>query len=144
MTEYISEVFKKISEAKTRQEKKNILEEYKTNDSFRFVLQGTFDPSIQWNVPEKFPKYVADIAPLGLNEVSLFTVMPKCSIFVNGHAKSDGLKEKRIEELLIQILESMNKDESLVFEQMLKKKLKVKGLTEKLVLEVFPNLYRKV
>jgi hypothetical protein len=108
------------------------------------VLQGTFDPSIQWNVPEKFPKYVADIAPLGLNEVSLFTVMPKCSIFVNGHAKSDGLKEKRIEELLIQILESMNKDESLVFEQMLKKKLKVKGLTEKLVLEVFPNLYRKV
>jgi hypothetical protein len=38
----------------------------------------------------------------------------------------------------------MCKDEALIFEQMLKKKLKVKGLTEKLVLEVFPNLYRKV
>jgi hypothetical protein len=70
--------------------------------------------------------------------------MPKCSIFVKGHPKSINLKEKRIKELLIQMLESMHPDESLIFEQMVKKKLKVKGLTEKLVLEVFPDLYRKV
>jgi hypothetical protein len=144
MTLYISELFKKIAKAGTRKEKKAILEEYKDNNIFRFVLQGTFDPNIKWNVPKKFPKYVPDIAPLGLNEISLFTVMPKCSMFVDGHAKSNGLKEKKIKELLVQILESMGKDESSVFEQMLKKKLKVKGLTEKLVLEVFPNLYRKV
>ena len=144
MTLYISELFKKIAKAGSRKEKKGILEEYKDNNVFRFVLQGTFDPNIKWNVPKKFPKYVPDIAPLGLNEISLFTVMPKCSMFVDGHAKASGLKEKKIKELLLQILESMNKDESLIFEQMLKKKLKVKGLTEKLVLEVFPNLYRKV
>ena len=144
MTLYISELFKKIAKAGTIKEKKAILEEYKDNNIFRFVLQGTFDPNIKWNVPKKFPKYVPDIAPLGLNEISLFTVMPKCSMFVDGHAKSNGLKEKKIKELLVQILESMGKDESSVFEQMLKKKLKVKGLTEKLVLEVFPNLYRKV
>ena len=47
-------------------------------------------------------------------------------------------------ELLIQVLESMHPAESMIFEQMLKKKLKVNGLTEKLVLEVFPDLYRKV
>ena len=144
MTLYISELLKKITKAKTRKEKKAILEEYKDNNVFRFVLQGTFDPNIHWNVPKKFPKYTADIAPLGLNEISLFTVMPKCSMFVEGHAKANGLKEKKIKELLVQILESMGKEESSVFEQMLKKKLKVKGLTEKLVLEVFPNLYRKV
>jgi hypothetical protein len=144
MTLYISELLNKITKAKTRKEKKAILEQYKDNNVFRFVLQGTFDPNIKWNVPKKFPKYTADIAPLGLNEISLFTVMPKCSIFVNGHAKAEGLKEKRIKELLIQMLESMCKDEAQIFEQMLKKKLKVKGLTEKLVLEVFPNLYRKV
>ena len=144
MTLYISELLKQIAKAKTRQEKKTILEENRTNNVFRFILQGAFDPNIKWNVPKKLPKYVADIAPLGLNETSLFTVMPKCSIFVDGHDRANGLKEKRIKELLVQILESMNKDESLVFEQMLKKKLKVKGLTEKLVLEVFPNLYRKV
>ena len=70
--------------------------------------------------------------------------MPKCSIFVKDHPKANGLKAKRIKELLTQILESMHPDESLVFTQVLKKKLKCKGLTEKLVLEVFPDLYRKV
>jgi hypothetical protein len=144
MTVYISELLKGIAKAKTRKEKKVLLEKYKTNNIFRFVLQGAFDPSVVWNVPKKIPPYKKDDAPIGLSEISLFTVMPKCSMFVKGHPQSDKLTEKRIVELLIQMLESMHPDESLIFEQMLKKKLKVKGLTEKLVLEVFPNLYRKV
>ena len=144
MTVYISELLKGIAKAKTRKEKKVLLEQYKTNNILRFVLQGTFDPSVVWNVPKKIPAYKKDDAPIGLSEISLFTVMPKCSMFVKGHPKAVNLKEKRIKELLIQILESMHPDESLIFTQMLKKKLKVKGLTEKLVLEVFPDLYRKV
>ena len=144
MTVYISELLKGISKAKTRKDKKALLEQYKTNNILRFVLQGTFDPSIEWNVPKKIPPYKKDDAPIGLSEISLFTVMPKCSIFVKGHPKNNGLKEKRIKEMLIQILESMHPDESAVFTQMIKKKLKCKGLTEKLVLEVFPDLYRKV
>ena len=144
MTIYISELLKKIAKAKSRKQKKTILEEYKDNNVLKFVLQGTFDPSIEWNVPKKFTKYKPDDAPIGLNPQTLFVVVPKCSIFVKGHAKANGLTEKRTKELLIQVLESMHEDESLIFVQMLKKKLKVKGLTEKLVLEVFPNLYRKV
>ena len=144
MTVYISELLKGIGKARTRKEKKALLEKYRTNNILRFVLQGTFDPSIVWNVPNKMPAYKKDDAPIGLSETSLFTVMPKCSIFVKDHPKANGLKEKRVKELLTQILESMHPDESLVFIQMLKKKLKCKGLTEKLVLEVFPDLYRKV
>jgi hypothetical protein len=144
MTVYISELLKGIAKAKTRKEKKILLEKYKTNNIFKFVLQGTFDPSVIWNVPKKIPKYKADDAPIGLSETSLFTIMPKCSMFVKGHPQSEKLTEKRIVELLLQVLESMHPDESSIFTQMLNKKLKVKGLTEKLVLEVFPNLYRKV
>ena len=144
MTVYISELLKGIGKARTRKEKKALLEKYRTNNILRFVLQGTFDPSIVWNIPKKMPPYKKDDAPIGLSETSLFTVMPKCSIFVKDHPKANGLKEKRVKELLTQILESMHPDESLVFIQMLKKKLKCKGLTEKLVLEVFPDLYRKV
>jgi hypothetical protein len=144
MTVYISELLKGIAKAKTRAEKKKLLEQYKTNNIFKFVLQGTFDPAIVWNVPKKMPDYKKDDAPIGLSETSLFTVMPKCSIFVKDHPKAAGLKTKKINEMLTQILEAMHPDESLIFIQMLKKKLKVKGLTEKLVLEVFPNLYRKV
>ena len=85
MTVYISELLKGIGKARTRKEKKALLEKYRTNNILRFVLQGTFDPSIVWNVPKKMPAYKKDDAPIGLSETSLFTVMPKCSIFVKDH-----------------------------------------------------------
>jgi hypothetical protein len=144
MTIYISELFKKVAKAKTRKQKKELLEQHRNNNVLKFVLQGTFDPTIQWNISKKFPKYKPDSAPIGLNPTSLYIAMPKCSVFVKDHPKSKSLSEAKINELLTQILESMHMDESLIFVQMLKKKLKVKGLTEKLVLEVFPNLFRKV
>ena len=146
MNEYISEMMTNINKAQNRKEKKGLLEKYSTNTTFKLVLQGTFDPSIEWifDKKTKFPKYQPSNKPLDLSESSLFTVVPKCSIFVKGHPKSSGLTSKRTKELLIQILEQLHKNEGDIFTQMLKKKLKVKGLTEKLVLEVFPDLYRKV
>ena len=74
----------------------------------------------------------------------MLNTIPKCTIFAIGHPKGEGVKPARMKELLIQVLESMHKDESDLYVGMLKKKLKVKGLTESMVLEVFPDLYRKV
>jgi hypothetical protein len=143
MTEYISEIFNRIDKAKNRKKKKEILESCKDNKIFKFVLQGTFDPSIEWTI--KVPKYTAVVdRPLELVEMSLFATVPKCSIFVKGHARSKPLGEQQSEDLLVQMLEVMHQDESKIFAGMLRKKLKVKGLTLKLVLEVFPNLYQKV
>jgi hypothetical protein len=144
MTEYISEIFSRIDKAKSRKIKKEILMSAKDNNAFKFVLQGTFDPSIEWTI-QKVPKYegVSD-RPIDLVDTSLFATVPKCSIFVKGHARSKPLGEEQTHNLLLQMLEIMHKDESNIFASMIKKKLKVKGLTEKLVLEVFPDLYRKV
>ena len=143
MTEYISEIFSRINKSKNRKLKKEVLESCKDNKIFKFVLQGTFDPSIEWTV-KKLPKYTGrnDI-PIDLCDTNLFATVPRCSIFVKGHAKAEKLSEKQSLELLLQMLEIMHEDESNIFAGMLKKKLKVKGLTEKLVLEVFPDLYRK-
>ena len=79
-----------------------------------------------------------------MNPSNLFQEIPKCAIFAKGHPSGQGVKESRLDELLIQILESMHASESLLFEGMLKKKLKVKGLTAKMALEAIPDLYRKV
>ena len=144
MTEYISEIFRRIDNAKSRKLKKDILISCKDNNIFKFVLQGTFDPSIEWTI-QKVPKYegVSD-RPIDLVDTSLFATVPKCSIFVKGHARSKPLGEEQSHNLLLQMLEIMHEFESNIFASMIKKKLKVKGLTEKLVLEVFPDLYRKV
>lgn len=144
MTKYISELFEEFEALKSRKAKMAFLKEHSDNDMFKAVLQGTFDPNIKWHIGKEFPSYVPDDAPLGLNPSSLLYEIPKCTVFAVGHPKGKGVTPKRMTELLIQVLESMHPAESMIFEQMLKKKLKVNGLTEKLVLEVFPDLYRKV
>ena len=144
MIKYISELFEEFEALKSRKAKLEFLKEHKDHPMFQAVLQGTFDPNIKWHFGKDFPSYVPDVAPLGLNPSSLLNEIPKCTIFAVGHPKSQGIKPKRMKELLLQVLESMHPAESMIFEQMLKKKLKVNGLTEKLVLEVFPDLYRKV
>ena len=144
MTKYISELFEEFEKLKSRKEKLAFLKSQFNNAMFKAVLQGTFDPNIKWHFGKDFPSYVPDDAPLGLNPSSLLSEIPKCGVFAVGHLKSKNVTPKRMTELLLQVLESMHPAESIIFEQMLKKKLKVNGLTEKLVLEVFPDLYRKV
>ena len=143
MTKYISELFKEFEKLKLRKEKCGFLWDHKENGILTAVLQGAFDPNIQWHITD-IPEYTPDDAPIGLNPSSLTNTIPKCTIFAIGHPKGEGVKPVRMKELLTQVLESMHKDESDLYVGMLKKKLKVKGLTESIVLEVFPDLYRKV
>ena len=142
MTKYISELFQEFEKLKSKKEKLGFLWDHKNNGAFTGVLQGAFDPDIKWKV--KVPSYTPDDAPIGLNPSNLFQEIPKCTVFAEGHPAGKGVSNKRKEELLIQILESMHASESIIFEGMLRKKLKVKGLTAKMALEAIPDLYRKV
>ena len=139
----VGEIIGKFEEAKTRQAKKEVLEKYKNVEPLRYLLCGTFDPKVQWTITEE-PDYAKDVeTPEGEEPNNLYIEMPKCYIFVKGHPKSARLKPKRTKELLIQILESLSAAEAELYMQMLKKKSKVKGLTSKLVLEVFPGMYKE-
>ena len=144
MTTYLSELFHGIIKAKSRKDKKLLLAKYKTNNILKYFLVGAFDPTIEWDYGGIIPEWKKDDSPIGLSETSLFTVIPKVGIFMKGNPKAKGLHAEKLTEILTQILESMHPDESEMFIQMLQKKLKVNGLTEKLILEVFPDLYRKV
>ena len=141
VTLMIGEILDKFEKAKTRQEKKDVLETYKNVKVLRHLLRGTFDPKVQWTITEQ-PDYAKDVVtPEGEEPNNLYVELSKCSIFVKGHPKSAKLKLERSRQLLIQILESLSASEAALYMQMLKKKSKVKGLTSKLVLEVFPNMY---
>ena len=142
MTKYISELFHEFEKLKSRKEKLGFLWDHKNDGIFRGVLQGTYDPDIKWKID--IPPYTPDDAPIGLNPSNLFQEIPRCTVFAEGHPAGAGVSNKRKTELLIQILESMHASESMIFEGMLRKKLKVKGLTAKMALEAIPDLYRKV
>ena len=139
----IGEMIGEFEKAKTRQAKKAVLEKHKDTVVLQHLLRGTFDPKVQWTITEE-PDYAKDVeTPEGAEPNTLYMEIPNCSIFVKGHPASVKLKPQRMKELLIQILESLGASEAALYMQMLKKKSKVKGLTSKLVLEVFPNMYKE-
>ena len=139
----IGEMIGEFEKAKTRKDKKAVLVKHKDIPAFQHLLRGIFDPKVQWTITEE-PDYIKDVeTPAGEEPNTLYMEMPNCSIFVKGHPASAKLKPQRTKELLIQILESLGDTEASLYMQMLKKKSKVKGLTSKLVLEVFPNMYKE-
>ena len=142
ITKMIGEIFVEFEKTKSRQEKKEVLEKYKDIEVLRHLLRGIFDPKVQWTITEQ-PDYAKDVVtPAGEEPNNLYIEIPKCSIFVKGHLSSAKLKLERSKQILVQILESLSAVEAALYMQMLKKKSKVKGLTSKLVLEVFPNMYK--
>ena len=139
----IGEIFTKINSAKTKKEKKDVLEQYKKITVLQHYLRGLFDPKVKWAITEQ-PDYAEDdITPEGEEVNSLYIEIPKCSLFVEGHPKAKGVKPARLKQILIQVLESLHPTEATLYMQMLKKKTKIKGLTSKLVLEVFPGMYKE-
>ena len=143
VTLMISEILDKFEKSKSRQGKKDILTKYKDVSALQWFLRGTFDPRVEWLVDEEPDFKKDDITPEGEQPNSLYIEIPKCSLFVKGHPSSAKVQVKRLKEILIQILESLHPTEAALYMQMLKKKSKVKGLTSKLVLEVFPNMYKE-
>ena len=139
----IGEIFTKVNSAKTKKEKKDVLEQYKKITVLQHYLRGLFDPKVKWVITEQ-PDYAEDdITPEGEEANSLYIEIPKCSLFVEGHPKARGVKSARLKQILIQVLESLHPTEATLYMQMLKKKTKIKGLTSKLVLEVFPGMYKE-
>ena len=143
VTQMIGEILDKVHKAKSRHAKKEVLEKYKNIEVLQHLLRGTFDPKVQWTITEQPDFAIDDITPEGEEPNNLYIEIPKCSIFVKGHPRSAKLKLERAKQILIQILESLSASEAALYMQMLKKKSKIKGLTSKLVLEVFPNMYKE-
>jgi hypothetical protein len=138
----IVEIIEEFEKAKTRKDKKVVLEKYVDLDVLKNLFRGIYDPKVQWTINET-PDYIVQEAPEGSEANTLYQEIPKCSIFVKGHPASAKLNPERTKQLLIQIMESLHSDEAALYMQMLKKKSKIKGLTSKLVLEVWPNLYKE-
>tara|TARA_B100000929_G_scaffold225568_1_gene181897 strand:- start:167 stop:619 length:453 start_codon:yes stop_codon:yes gene_type:complete len=143
VTKMISEILGEFEKAKSRQAKKEVLEKYKNVEALRYLLCGTFDPKIQWAITEQPDYSEDDITPEGEEANSLYIEMPKSILFIKGHPAGARVRPERLKQILIQILESLHPSESKLYMQMLKKKSKIKGLTSKLVLEVFPNMYKE-
>jgi hypothetical protein len=113
----------------------------KNNESPTLILflQGVYNPNIQFDV-KNIPSYkkLEDIAGMGYSNIEL--EIKRAYLFQKHHPKRPReLSDERQEQLLIQILESLEPREADLFANMLLKKINVPTMSKLLADSAFPG-----
>lgn len=134
----VFEILEKASKLKSRDERIEMLRQHKIMPLLD-VLKGTFDNTIQWNLPDGTPPYTpnAEDAP---SPSSLLKQHMNFKYFVKGLRESSSLPAVKRERMFIDLLESVSPQDASVVVSMINKKSPYKGITKKLVQDAFPDL----
>lgn len=135
----VFEILHEFEKASNKKERLAVLETYKDVPAFTDVLRGTFDDVIQFELPEGKPPYTPN-RPESVPS-TLLKEHKKFGYFVRGGARDN--PRYKIENMFIQMLESIHPDDALVVLNMVEKKPPVKFLTKKLVQQAYPKLISK-
>ncbi len=134
----ISEVLQKVSNAKTKAEKIDLLQQYNT-PALRAILIANFDESIISMLPEGEVPFTPNDAPKGTEHTVLEHEYRKLYLFFKGGNSS--VNQTTRENLFIQLLEGLHQDEAnllvMVKDKSLGRKYKI---TKACVEEAFPQI----
>ena len=132
----MSEILKKINNAKDKPKKIAILKE-NASAPLKQVLKGAFDPAIVWDLPVGDPPFMKNEAPIGTEHGLLRNEAKRLWHFVKGADAATTKTQK--ETMFIQMLEGLQEDDAEVLMSIKNKNLNntYKGLTANLVKETF-------
>ena len=135
----ISEILRKVSNAKTKKEKIDLLQKHNT-PALRQLLIWNFDESVISMLPEGDVPYTPNDAPVGTDHTRLEQEYRGFYRFVKGGAdKLPGLKR---ESMFVQLLEGLSAEEAellcLVKDGNLNDKYK--RITKSVITEAFPSI----
>ena len=136
MTPLISEVLSKVAKAKTKDQKIRILRENDT-PPLRMIIKASFDPSIEWELPEGDVPYTKNDAPDGTEHTNLSHESRLLFHFIKGG--NPNLSALRRENMFIQLLEGLSEEEAEIVIAAKDGALhrKYKGLSDAVVKEAF-------
>jgi len=132
----ISEILEKVSKVKTKKEKVKLLQEYNHN-ALRMVIKSSFDPKIEWALPDGDVPYTRNDAPEGTEHTSLSYESRKLYHFIKGG--DNQITQNKREAMFVQMLEGLHESEAAVLVAAKDKKLHqmYKGLSKNVVVEAF-------
>ena len=135
-TPLMSEVLDKVAKAKTKKQKVELLRQHNT-DALRMVLKSSFDPRIEWELPEGDVPYTPNDAPEGTEHNMLVHEARTLYHYIKGG--NPQLTQNRRENMFIQLLEGLHQDEAEIVVSAKDKGLhrKYKGLSSNVVREAF-------
>jgi hypothetical protein len=133
----VFEILDLVASKKTKKEKIQVLQENEIMPLLD-VLRGTFDDTIQWNLPAGPVPYTpsSEQSP----PTTLLKQHMQFKFFVKGLRESSRLTSVKREKMFIDICESVHPRDAEVLVAMINKKSPVKGITKTLVKEAFPKL----
>lgn len=138
MTKLIHEVFSEIEQRENDHDRLAVLR-FNQTWALKNVLKGAFDPNVEFAID--VPEYKKQNTPVGLGYSSIHQELGRAYLLEKNNPRVDrNLKPERKKQILIQILEALEDKEAEIFANMIRKDLKVKGLTYELVKEAFPDL----
>jgi len=142
-TVYFPEIFAMVGEAKTREEKKAVLWKFRDEKGFINILQLCYDPKIRWVVTRREIENLEydhmDIPDFDLAPTTLF-LEARRRLYNYTNMKQPPLKGYKVLQLIAGMFSVMHHEEVELFKQMVAGRIEERGLTEKLVREVFPKL----
>jgi len=135
----ISEILRKVNNAKTKAEKKELLLKYNTQ-TLRSLFIWNFDETVKSMLPEGEVPFKPNPAPEGTDHILLQNEGKKFFYFVKGGA--DHIKQSKREEIFIGMLESLHPDEAEIICLVKDKKLQSKytRISKTLIQETFPHI----
>lgn len=133
----VSEIVQKVSNAKTREEKIQILRHY-DSPALRSILIWNFDDRVESALPAGEVPYTPNDAPIGTEHIKLLHEWRKFNYFVKG---INDIAQTKRETLFIQMLEALHSSEAelicLVKDKQLHKRYKI---TKVVVQDAYPEI----
>tara|TARA_B100002019_G_scaffold192241_1_gene166261 strand:+ start:303 stop:758 length:456 start_codon:yes stop_codon:yes gene_type:complete len=134
----LTEILQKVSSAKTKKEKVDLLQEY-NNNGLRAILIINFDESLKFLLPEGEVPFKANDAPAGTEHTRLDHEYKGLYRYFKGGDTS--LKGMRREQLFVQLLEGLHEDEANLLVSACNKDIQSKyRITKAVVAEAFPSI----
>ena len=134
----ITEILQKVSSAKTKKEKVDLLQEY-NQDALRAILIINFDESLKFLLPEGEVPFNPNDAPAGTEHTRLDSEYRGLYRYFKGGDSS--LKGMKREQLFVQLLEGLHVDEANLLVSACNKDLQSKyRITKQAVSEAFPSI----
>ena len=134
----LTEILQKVSSAKTKKEKVELLQEY-NSQGLRSLLIINFDDSLEFLLPEGEVPFTPNDAPAGTEHTRLTQEYRGLYRFFKGGDSS--IKGMRREQLFVQLLEGLHADEANMLVSACNKDLQSKyRITKAVVAEAFPAI----
>jgi hypothetical protein len=136
----VIETLEMVDEAKTRDEKREILKS-RDNYATRALLQLNFHPDVSWHIPRGSPPYTPS-QDADSTEGSIHFEVKKLNYFVKGGGHDLSMLKR--ESMYVQLLERVAAKDAKLLISVKDQNLSYKGLSYKLVRDVWPDLLPEV